>query len=75
MGKRILLLLAVLGLLTSACAGSSKSGKATGAAKGEITATFSNIAETPTLDVPSSLVTTNAGRTCMVPMRMVTRPA
>jgi peptide/nickel transport system substrate-binding protein len=50
MGKRILLLLAVLGLLTSACAGSSKSGKATGAAKGEITATFSNIAETPTLD-------------------------
>lgn len=50
MGKRILLLLAVLGLLTSACAGSSTSGKGTGAAKGEITATFSNIAETPTLD-------------------------
>jgi hypothetical protein len=34
-----------------------------------------HFAETPTLAVPSSLVTTNAGRTCMVPMRMVTKPA
>jgi hypothetical protein len=29
----------------------------------------------PATAVPSSLVTTNAGRTSMVPMRMVTRPA
>jgi peptide/nickel transport system substrate-binding protein len=51
MAKRMLLVLvAVLALLTSACAGSSKSGKSTTAAKGEITAVFSNIAETPTLD-------------------------
>lgn len=27
------------------------------------------------IGVPSSLVTTNAGKTSMVPMRMVTRPA
>jgi len=50
MAKRMLLLVAVLALLTSACAGSSKSGKSTEAAKGEVTAVFSNIAETPTLD-------------------------
>ena len=34
-----------------------------------------HFAERPTFHVPSSLVTTNAGRTSMVPMRMVTRPA
>jgi peptide/nickel transport system substrate-binding protein len=50
MAKRMLMLVAVLALLTSACAGSSKSAKETGAAKGQITAVFSNIAETPTLD-------------------------
>jgi peptide/nickel transport system substrate-binding protein len=45
-----LLLVVVLALLASACAGSSKSGKGSTASKGDITATFSNIAETPTLD-------------------------
>lgn len=34
-----------------------------------------HFAEPPTFGVPSSLVTTNAGKTSMVPMRMVTRPA
>jgi hypothetical protein len=34
-----------------------------------------HFAERPILDVPSSLVTTNGGKTSMVPMRMVTRPA
>ena len=34
-----------------------------------------HFAEAPTIVVPSSLVTTNAGKTSMVPMRMVTRPA
>jgi hypothetical protein len=29
----------------------------------------------PSSDVPSSLVTTSAGRTAMVPIRTVTRPA
>lgn len=33
-----------------------------------------HFAEPPTLGVPSSLVTTNAGKTSTVPMRMVTRP-
>ena len=32
-----------------------------------------HFAETPTFNVPSSLVTTNAGKTAMVPMRTVTR--
>ena len=31
--------------------------------------------EPPTFGFPSSLVTRNAGKTSMVPMRMVTRPA
>jgi hypothetical protein len=31
--------------------------------------------EPPTVGVPSSLVTTSGGKTSMVPMRMVTRPA
>jgi hypothetical protein len=34
-----------------------------------------HFAERPTFGVPSSLVTTNAGRTSMVPMRVVTTPA
>ena len=34
-----------------------------------------HFAEVPTTAVPSSLVTTTAGRTRVVPMRMVTRPA
>ncbi|HEY8787237.1 MAG TPA: hypothetical protein VIN63_12255 [Candidatus Limnocylindria bacterium] len=34
-----------------------------------------HFAEPPTFGVPSSLVTTNAGKTSMVPMRMVTRQA
>jgi hypothetical protein len=34
-----------------------------------------HFAEPPAFGVPSSLVTTNAGKTSMVPMRMVTRPA
>jgi hypothetical protein len=34
-----------------------------------------HFAERPTFDVPSSLVTTNAGRTSIVPMRVVTAPA
>ena len=34
-----------------------------------------HFADPPTIGVPSSLVTTNAGKTFMVPMRMVTRPA
>jgi len=33
-----------------------------------------HFAKAPTLGVPSSLVTTNAGKTAMVPMRTVTRP-
>jgi hypothetical protein len=33
-----------------------------------------HFAEPPTFGIPSSLVTTNAGKTFMVPMRMVTRP-
>jgi hypothetical protein len=33
-----------------------------------------HFAEPPTFGAPSSLVTTNAGKTSMVPMRMVTRP-
>ncbi len=34
-----------------------------------------HFAGTPTGAIPSSLVTTNAGRTSMVPMRVVTPPA
>jgi hypothetical protein len=34
-----------------------------------------HFAQAPATAVPSSLVTTNAGRTSMVPMRMVTSPA
>jgi hypothetical protein len=34
-----------------------------------------HFAEPPSSSVPSSLVTTTAGRTSMVPMRMVTKPA
>jgi hypothetical protein len=34
-----------------------------------------HFAEPPAAGVPSSLVTTNAGRTSMVPMRMVTGAA
>lgn len=34
-----------------------------------------HFAEPPTFVVPSSLVTTKAGKTCMVPMRIVTKPA
>jgi hypothetical protein len=34
-----------------------------------------HFAKPPTSDVPGSLVTTNAGRTVMVPMRTVTGPA
>jgi hypothetical protein len=34
-----------------------------------------HFAQVPATAVPSSLVTTNAGKTSMVPMRMVTRPA
>jgi hypothetical protein len=34
-----------------------------------------HFANPPGPDVPSSLVTTNGGRTSIVPMRMVTRPA
>ena len=34
-----------------------------------------HFAERPKVGVPSSLVTTNAGRTSMVPMRVVTSPA
>jgi len=34
-----------------------------------------HFAEPPTSSVPSSLVTTTAGKTCMVPLRMVTKPA
>jgi peptide/nickel transport system substrate-binding protein len=45
-----LLLAVAFALLASACAGSSSSGDQGDAAKGEITAVFSNIAETPTLD-------------------------
>jgi hypothetical protein len=34
-----------------------------------------HFADPPGVDVPSSLVTTSGGKTSMVPMRMVTRPA
>jgi hypothetical protein len=34
-----------------------------------------HFAQVPATAVPSSLVTTNAGKTSIVPMRMVTRPA
>jgi hypothetical protein len=34
-----------------------------------------HFAQVPATAVPSSLVTTNAGKTRVVPMRMVTRPA
>lgn len=34
-----------------------------------------HFAKPPLSGVPSSLVTTSAGKTAMVPMRMVTRPA
>jgi hypothetical protein len=34
-----------------------------------------HFAEPPTFAVPSSLVTTNGGKTSTVPMRIVTRPA
>jgi hypothetical protein len=34
-----------------------------------------HFAHAPTAPIPSSLVTTNRGKTSVVPMRMVTRPA
>jgi hypothetical protein len=34
-----------------------------------------HFADMPTAAIPSSLVTTNRGKTSVVPMRMVTRPA